>query len=158
MVADSIKRSRNRDGAGAGRGLLLQSGLPGKASREGNLWAAWTKWWQRRVWGTFQTLGAAHHTLCRGALDRAVGLKWGQPGGSTAGTEWPMSHGSVTWGQISCTALAVVPAGKHIDLACSLILKEELAGFLDSWWWWERKGRQELSYQQGLRYRKGKEE
>lgn len=81
----------------------------------------------------------------RGSGQSAVGLKWRQPGGSTAGTEWLMSHGSVAWGQISCTTLAVVPTGKHIDLACSLILKKESARFPDSWWWWERKGRQELS-------------
>lgn len=70
-----------------------------------------------------------------GSGQSRVGLKWGQPGGSTAGTEWLMSHRSVAWGHFSCTALAVVPTGKHIALACSLILKEELTTFSDSWWW-----------------------
>lgn len=81
----------------------------------------------------------------RGSGQSAVGLKWRQPAGSPAETEWLMSHGSVARGQIRCTTLAVVPTGEHIDLACSLSLKEELARFPDSWWWWERKGRQELS-------------
>lgn len=91
------------------------------------------------------TGGFISHPMQRHSGQSKVGLTWGQPGGSTAGTEWLMSHGSVAWGQISCTALAVVPTGKQIDLVCSLILKEELVGFPDIWWWWERKGRQELS-------------